>query len=95
MSAVLKTRIDSSLGLKANVTSGHDNPNDSDLQTFNPLFPRGAYFGEPALIGPANQIDIHPQLELALRRNVNLTLERDCFWHASTHDGINDVTDCG
>ena len=76
------------LSLKANVTSGDDNPNDADLQTFNPLFPRGAYFGEPALIGPANHIDVHPQLDLALSRNVTLTLDWDCFWRESTHDGI-------
>jgi len=75
------------LGLKANVTSG-DNPNNADLQTFNPLFPKGAYFGEPALIGPANHIDVHPQQELALRRNVMLTLDWDCFWRESTHEGI-------
>src|SRR6266571_1099069 len=70
------------------VTSGDDNPNNSDLQTFNPLFPRGAYFGEPALIGPANHIDVHPQLEVALRRNLSLTLDWDCFWRENTHDGI-------
>jgi hypothetical protein len=74
--------------LKANVTSGDDNPNNRDLQTFNPLFPRGAYFGEPALIGPANHIDVHPQLELGLLRNLTLTVNWDCFWRESTHDGI-------
>ena len=74
--------------LKANITSGDQDPNDSDLQTFNPLFPRGAYFGEPALIGPANHIDVHPQLELALRKNLTLTLDWDCFWRESAHDGI-------
>ncbi|PYJ85763.1 MAG: alginate export family protein [Verrucomicrobia bacterium] len=76
------------LGLKANVTSGDDNPNNSDLQTFNPLFPKGAYFGEPALIGPANHIDVHPQLDLAFRKNVTLTLDWDCFWRESARDGI-------
>ena len=76
------------LGLKANVTSGDDNPNNSDLQTFNPLFPKGAYFGEPALIGPANHIDVHPQLDLALRKNVTLTLDWDCFWRERARDGI-------
>ena len=76
------------IGLKANVTSGDDNPNNSDLQTFNPLFPRGAYFGEPALIGPANHIDVHPQLDLALSRNLGLSLNWDCFWRENTHDGI-------
>lgn len=83
-SAPLKPR----LGLKANITSGDNSPNNADLQTFNPLFPRGAYFGEPALIGPANHIDVHPQLDLALRRNITLILDWDCFWRESTHDGI-------
>ena len=76
------------LGLKANVTSGDDNPSNRNLQTFNPLFPRGAYFGEPALIGPANHIDVHPQLELVLLRNLTLIVNWDCFWRESTHDGI-------
>jgi hypothetical protein len=76
------------LGLRADITSGDENPNDSDLQTFNPLFPRGSYFGEPALIGPANHIDVHPQLDLALHKNVTLTLDWDCFWRENTHDGI-------
>ena len=38
------------LGFKANITSGDNNPNNPDLRTFNPLFPRGASFGEPALL---------------------------------------------
>lgn len=76
------------LGMKANVTSGDHDPNNADLQTFNPLFPRGAYFGEPALIGPANHIDVHPQLDLALHRTVTFTLNWDCFWRESTRDGI-------
>jgi hypothetical protein len=76
------------LGLRANVTSGDKNANNADLQTFNPLFPKGAYFGEPALIGPANHIDVHPQLDLALHRTVTLAVDWDCFWRESTHDGI-------
>ena len=76
------------LGLKANATSGDSNPNNPDLQTFNPLFPKGAYFGEPALIGPANHIDVHPQLDLTLRQNLTLTFDWDCFWRESTRDGI-------
>jgi hypothetical protein len=82
--APLKPRV----SFKANITSGDDDPNDSNLQTFNPFFPRGAYFGEPALIGPANHMDLHPQLEFALLRNINLTLDWDCFWRESVRDGI-------
>jgi Alginate export len=83
-----RTPLKPRLGLKANITSGDDNANQADLQTFNPLFPRGAYFGEPALIGPANHIDVHPQLDLNLSRNVTLTGDWDCFWRESKQDGI-------
>src|SRR6266446_1394624 len=76
------------LAMKANITSGDENPNNSDLQTFYPLFPRGSYFGEAALIGPANYIDVHPELDLALLKNLTLTLDWDFFWRENTHDGI-------
>ena len=52
------------LGLRANVTSGDRSPSSSKLETFNPLFPRGSYFGEASLIGPQNHMDLHPMLEL-------------------------------
>ena len=76
------------LALKADVTSGDDNPNAADLQTFNPLFPRGAYFGETSLIGPANHMDVHPSLELNPTGQLTLMLDWDFFWRESTHDGI-------
>jgi len=76
------------LGLKANVTSGDRDPKDSDLQTFNPLFPKGSYFGEPALIGPSNHVDVHPQLDLALRDRLTLTIDWDWFWRQDKHDAI-------
>ena len=76
------------LGFKADITSGDQNPNDHDLETFNPLFPRGAYFSETALIGPANHIDLHPSLELKPIERLKLTLDWDFFWRESTRDAI-------
>ncbi len=76
------------LSLKADITSGDRDPNNPDLQTFNPLFPRGAYFSETSLIGPANHIDLHPGIELKPARDVMLQLDWDFFWRESTHDGI-------
>jgi Alginate export len=38
--------------LRANVISGDHNANDANLQTFNPLFPKGKYFGEFTPGGP-------------------------------------------
>ena len=76
------------LGLKADVTSGDKNRDVPDLQTFNPLFPRGAYFGEPALVGPANHIDIHPSVSLDFGAGFALDLGWDRFWRESAADGI-------
>ena len=54
------------------------------------MFPRGAYFGEISLIGPANLFDIHPSLDLHLSRNVKLSADWDFFWRYSDGDGIYD-----
>jgi hypothetical protein len=79
------------LGLKANVISGDDDPDDRDLPTFNPLFPKGKYFGEAGLIGPANLVNVHPSLTLALAPDWTLELASVLFWRESTGDGIYDA----
>jgi hypothetical protein len=76
------------LGLKADVTSGDRNASDKDLQTFNPLFPRGAYFGENGLIGPENHIDVHPSIELHPTRSITLTADTAFFWRESAGDAV-------
>ena len=58
------------------------------LQTFNALFPKGAYFNEASLIGPANFFDVHPSLTLQLTERVRLTLDWAFFWRYSLRDGI-------
>ncbi len=40
--------------LQADVASGDRHPDDGEIQTFNPLFPKGAYFTEAGLTGLAN-----------------------------------------
>jgi Alginate export len=76
------------LGLKANIISGDDDPEDQDLQTFNPLFPKGKYFGEAGLIGPYNLINVHPSIEFALSEKWSLSLASVLYWRESTGDGI-------
>jgi hypothetical protein len=76
------------IGFKADITSGDRNPNDPDLETFNPLFPRGAYFSETGLTGPANHIDLHPSLELKPTDQLKLTLDWAFFWRESARDAI-------
>ncbi len=81
-------RLKPKLGLKAEVISGDQNAEDGKLQTFNPLYPRGGYFGLLALIGPANLIDLHPSLSLDLGKGWELNLDWDAFWRYRSEDGI-------
>jgi len=82
------TRYRPSINIKAELISGDEDYNDKKLNTFNPLFPRGNYFGYAALIGPANLLDIHPSVSLDLSKTLNLTFDYDAFWRFSKHDGI-------
>ncbi|RZJ69393.1 alginate export family protein [Flavobacterium sp.] len=76
------------IGLKTEVISGDRNASDNRLQTFNPLFPRGAYFGLAGIIGPSNLYDIHPEIALSLTKTIDFGLDYDLFWRFSTEDGI-------
>ena len=76
------------LGMKADVTSGDRDTRSVNLQTFNPLFPRGAYFGEPALVGPANHVDVHPTLSVKPLRGVTVQADWIRFWRQRRGDGV-------
>ena len=76
------------ISLKADVASGDHDPNQADLQSFNPLFPRGSYFNESGLVGPVNFIDLHPGVEVKLTKELSLFADWDFFWRESVHDGI-------
>lgn len=75
------------LGVKTEIISGEKNGNTS-LNTFNPLFPRGAYFGLAAIIGPVNLIDFHPSFSIDVLNNVVLSADYDVFWRYSRQDGL-------
>jgi hypothetical protein len=75
-------------GLKADVTSGDRDRSDPGLETFNALFPRGSYFGEAALIGPANHVDLHPSIELHARPWLTISPGWIFFWRQSRDDGL-------
>jgi hypothetical protein len=83
-----QARFQPRVGLSANVASGDRDPNDADLQTFNPLFPRGSYFSELALLGPRNFYDVHPSLTLELTNDISLVTDWNFFWRQSTKDGV-------
>jgi hypothetical protein len=76
------------VGLQVNAVSGDNDPLDSDLQTFNPMFPRGSYFSQANLIGPLNLVDMHPALTLKPIEDLAITLDWDFFWRESLGDGL-------
>lgn len=77
------------LSVKADISSG-DNPQSNTLGTFNPLFPKGNYFGVLATTGPGpiNFIDLHPHLEVAIPHNVSLSTDWIFQWRESLEDGV-------
>ena len=72
--------------LHADIASGDHG--GSNLGTFNPLFPKGAYFNEASLIGPQNLMDLQPGVEFALTKSVKLTTSCDFVWRESLDDGV-------
>ena len=78
------------LGLRRKVSSGDSDPHEGKLGTFDPLFPKAAYFGNSALLGPGNLADLQPSVKLHLPKRVTLTAAWDVFWRSSTGDGIYD-----
>ncbi|MGM9475948.1 alginate export family protein [Pedobacter sp. GSP4] len=76
------------VGIKSEMISGDKQYGDGRLNSFNPLFPRGGYFGLAALIGPSNLFDVHPYIEILLAKNLVLTQDYDIFRRMETTDGI-------
>jgi Alginate export len=79
------------LGVRADITSGDRDRDDRTLGTFNAMFPRGAYFGYIASAGPANHIDLNPQIDLHAGRIV-ITANWLAFWRHELADGIYTMT---
>jgi Alginate export len=79
------------VGLRADVTSGDRNRTDDTLGTFNPLFPRGAYFGLIAPTGPLNHTDLHPSIAFALQKGWSVSASWLFFWRTQRDDGLYSV----
>ncbi|SFD75215.1 Alginate export [Chitinophaga sp. CF118] len=76
------------INLRNDYISGDKRAGDGNLQTFNPLYPKGGYFGFDPQVGPVNLIDIHPYGTLALLKNLTLQMDVVFNWRYSLQDGI-------
>jgi hypothetical protein len=85
---IKQVQFEPQIGIKTEAISGDRNRGDGVLNTFNPLFPKGAYFGLAALIGPYNLLDAHPYVQLKLAKRLDLAIDYDIFWRMTRNDGL-------
>jgi len=76
------------VNLRNDYISGDKNALDKKLNSFNPLYPKGGYFGFNPLIGPSNLIDIHPYLTLNFTDRFLFQIDLVYNWRYSLQDGI-------
>jgi alginate export protein len=79
------------LGLRVDSASGDSDPNNADLGTFNPLFPRGQYHQLVNLNGHVNFFSVDPIVVTHVREDLSLTFDWGLFWRESTADGVYGV----
>jgi hypothetical protein len=83
-----QSKLTPQFGLKTELISGNRRYDDMMVETFNPLFPSGAYFGLAAPFGPSNLFDVHPSIALSLSSKLTWYLDYDVFWRMEKSDGI-------
>ncbi|WP_433830293.1 alginate export family protein [Flavobacterium anhuiense] len=76
------------INLRNDYISGDKNQGNGELQTFNPLYPKGGYFGFSPQVGPVNLIDIHPYATMDLLSNLKMQVDVVLNWRFSTDDGV-------
>jgi hypothetical protein len=76
------------LGLRFDAGSGDKDPDDGELGTFNPLFPKGSYFNETSLTSWSNLVAVRPSLGLAPSRDVSLELSYLMRWRQTGADAV-------
>lgn len=75
-------------GFGAAVISGDRDPLDPDLGSFNPLFPRGSFFGQIAQNGAVNVRVLQPSLTLRFAENLSVIASTYLYWRDSVRDGL-------
>ncbi len=77
-----------SIMLSANIASGDSDPGDNTFGTFSALYPRGNYFSDLALLGPANFFNLNPYLMFSPSERLSVSTDVNFHWRLETADGI-------
>lgn len=75
------------VGIRTEAISGDRHAGDGKLNTFDALYPRGAYFGRVARFGPSNLLDIHPYVNTKFNK-LSVEVDYAAFWRYSLQDGV-------
>jgi hypothetical protein len=79
------------ISFRGDISSGDDDPNDSDLETFNLMFGKGKHLGQLAPYGPVNLFEVHPKAELTLFDKYKIVTMWEFLWRYSIDDGIYSI----
>ena len=79
------------LSFRADIYSGDDDPNDADLNSFNPFFPKGKHISQLAATGLINQRDLHPRITFNLGDNWTINTSVLFIWRDNLDDGIYSI----
>ncbi|MCK5747640.1 MAG: alginate export family protein, partial [Oricola sp.] len=74
--------------LSTNIASGDKHSGDGKLGTFDALYPRGNYFSNLALLGPANFFNVNPSVDLHPHEKLTLTAGVNFYWRLELADGV-------
>ncbi|MGY0034646.1 alginate export family protein [Pedobacter sp. NJ-S-72] len=83
-----QTKFRPTINLRNDYISGNSYTNGTHLNTFNPIYPKGGYFGFSPQIGPVNLIDIHPYGSVSLTNKLMVQADVVFNWRYSLQDGV-------
>jgi alginate export protein len=76
------------LGLNAGAYSGDNGRSGGSLGTFNGIYEKSTYFTYAALFGRRNLMDLQPNVQINLPRNITVTPNAAFYWRESIEDGL-------
>ncbi len=79
------------VSVRADVYSGDDDPNDNELNSFNPFFPKGKHISQLAASGLVNQQDLHPRINFQWDEHWSMTASALFIWRHRLGDGIYSI----
>ena len=76
------------INLRNDYISGDRRKADGRLESFNPIYPKGGYFGFNPQVGPVNLLAIHPYATFLLLPNLIFQTDVVINWRQSLQDGV-------